>query len=91
MRAAQVVEELVSNVTVIEKLQSFQHKDKNGKDWGLNVRQRAKELTNLVLDGERIRGERAKVQSETSIMVRQCEPGKGLSNKAIIMSGMSAL
>lgn len=59
----QVVEELVSNVTVIEKLQSFQYKDKNGKDWGLNVRQRAKELTNLVLDGERIRAERSKVIS----------------------------
>ena len=56
-----MVEELVSNVTVIEKLQSFQYKDKNGKDWGLNVRQRAKELTNLVLDGERIRAERSKV------------------------------
>ena len=51
----------MSNVTVIEKLQSFQHKDKNGKDWGLNVRQRAKELANLVLDAERIRAERAKV------------------------------
>ncbi|KAK9821680.1 hypothetical protein WJX74_007569 [Apatococcus lobatus] len=58
-----VVEELVSNVTVIEKLQSFQYKDKNGKDWGLNVRQRAKELTNLVLDGERIRAERSKAKS----------------------------
>ena len=62
----QVVEELVSNVTVIEKLQSFQYKDKNSKDWGLNVRQRAKELTNLVLDGERIRAERSKVGENSS-------------------------
>ncbi|KAK9816519.1 hypothetical protein WJX72_001430 [[Myrmecia] bisecta] len=61
-----VVEELVSNITVIEKLQNFQYKDKNSKDWGINVRQRAKELTNLVLDSERIRQERnkAKVNSQ---------------------------
>ena len=64
----QVVEELVSNVTVIEKLQSFQYKDKNSKDWGLNVRQRAKELTNLVLDGERIRAERSKVGNKNIII-----------------------
>jgi len=57
----QVVEEIVSNVGVIEKLTNFQHKDANGRDWGLNVRQRAKELTSLVTDAERIRGERSKV------------------------------
>ena len=46
---------------VIEKLANFQHKDANGKDWGLNVRQRAKELVALVTDTERVRSERAKV------------------------------
>ena len=46
---------------VIEKLTNFQHKDANGKDWGLNVRQRAKELIALVTDTERIRSERQKV------------------------------
>ena len=34
----------MSNVGVIEKLTNFTHKDANGRDWGLNVRQRAKEL-----------------------------------------------
>lgn len=57
----QVVEELVSNVGVIEKLTFFEHKDANGKDWGLNVRQRAKELVALVNDPERMRAERQKV------------------------------
>ena len=57
----QVVEEIVSNIGVIEKLTNFQHKDANGKDWGLNVRQRAKELIALVTDTERIRSERQKV------------------------------
>lgn len=57
---AQVVEELVSNIGVVEKLTGFQHKDANGRDWGLNVRQRAKELAGLVTDPDRIRAERQK-------------------------------
>lgn len=57
----QVVDELVSNINVIEKLQQFQYKDKNGRDWGLNVRQRAKEVAGLVGNSERIRSERTKV------------------------------
>ena len=57
----QVVEELVSNIGVVEKLQNFQYKDVKGKDWGLNVRNRAKELANFVLNPDRVRSERAKV------------------------------
>lgn len=51
----------MSNLGVIEKLTFFEHKDANGKDWGLNVRQRAKELVALVNDPERMRAERQKV------------------------------
>lgn len=61
----QVVDEIVSNIGVIEKLTFFEHKDANGKDWGLNVRQRAKELVALVNDPERIRSERHKVPKPT--------------------------
>ena len=56
-----MVEELVSNIGVVEKLQSFQYKDAKGKDWGLNVRNRAKELANFVLNPDRVRSERSKV------------------------------
>lgn len=56
-----MVEELVSNIGVVEKLQNFQYKDAKGKDWGLNVRNRAKELANFVLNPDRVRSERAKV------------------------------
>lgn len=45
----------------MEKLQNFQYKDAKGKDWGLNVRNRAKELANFVLNPDRVRSERAKV------------------------------
>lgn len=46
---------------VIEKLTFFEYKDANSKDWGLNVRQRAKELVALINDPERMRAERHKV------------------------------
>ena len=53
----------MSNIGVVEKLQNFQYKDAKGKDWGLNVRNRAKELANFVLNPDRVRSERAKVHS----------------------------
>lgn len=52
----------MSNIGVVEKLQNFQYKDAKSKDWGLNVRNRAKELANFVLNPDRVRSERAKVQ-----------------------------
>ena len=64
----QVVEELVSNLGVIEKLTFFEHKDANGKDWGLNVRQRAKDIVALVNDPERMRAERQKVKGPTYLL-----------------------
>lgn len=61
-----VVSELSSNIGTVEGLERFQYKDKNGKDWGLNVRQRAKELRSLVTNPELIRRERQKVQAFAS-------------------------
>ena len=62
MLSPQVVQELSSNVVVIEKLENFQYKDKNGKDFGENVRHRAKQLAELIIDPDRIREERRKVR-----------------------------
>ena len=56
-----MVDELSGNMGVLTRLQDFAYKDKNGKDWGLNVRHRAKELAALVSDPERVRVERNKV------------------------------
>jgi len=57
-----VVQELSSNVVVIEKLTNFQYKDKNLRDHGENVRHRAKQLTELIMDPERVRSERKKAK-----------------------------
>lgn len=59
---AQVVQELSSNVVVVDKLTSFQHKDKNMRDHGENVRHRAKQLSELIMDPDRVRAERKKVR-----------------------------
>ena len=56
-----MVQELTSNVVVVEKLQNFQYKDKNMKDFGENVRHRAKQLAELILDPARVKEERKKV------------------------------
>lgn len=49
-------------MVVVEKLQNFQYKDKNMKDFGENVRHRAKQLAELILDPARVKEERKKVR-----------------------------
>ncbi|KAI4249667.1 MAG: hypothetical protein L6R40_000456 [Gallowayella cf. fulva] len=44
-------------------LRQFHYIDQNGKDQGVNVRNRSKELTELLSDVERIRGERKKARA----------------------------
>ncbi|KAL0041417.1 hypothetical protein WJX79_002521 [Trebouxia sp. C0005] len=81
-----VVEELVSNIGVVEKLQNFQYKDPKGKDWGLNVRNRAKELANFVLNPDRVRAERAKAKQNeskyTGVSSNDLGGGSGFGSKS---------
>lgn len=93
-----VVEELVSNIGVVEKLQNFQYKDPKGKDWGLNVRNRAKELANFVLNPDRVRAERAKAKQNeskyTGVSSNDLGGGSGFGSKSSSSSfggGASAL
>ncbi|KAI9490674.1 hypothetical protein BDB00DRAFT_836865 [Zychaea mexicana] len=46
------------NVYVIKTLKEFQHLDDNGRDVGANVRQKAKDITSLLLDDARLKEER---------------------------------
>ncbi|KAF9264637.1 ENTH-domain-containing protein [Marasmius fiardii PR-910] len=46
------------NIYIIKTLKEFQYVDENGKDQGANVRQKAKDITNLLLDESRLRQER---------------------------------
>jgi len=47
------------NIYIIKTLREFQYIDEDGRDVGNNVRVSAKELTSLILDEERLRGERS--------------------------------
>ncbi|KAI7898652.1 uncharacterized protein BX663DRAFT_442688, partial [Cokeromyces recurvatus] len=46
------------NIYVIRTLKEFQHVDDNGKDVGFNVRQKAKDITSLLMDEQRLKEER---------------------------------
>ncbi|TQS34560.1 hypothetical protein Golomagni_05050 [Golovinomyces magnicellulatus] len=61
-----VVDDARSHLTLLKMLRQFHFIDQNGKDQGLNVRNRAKELTELLSDVDRIRAERKKARSTKS-------------------------
>ncbi|KAI6024256.1 hypothetical protein EDC04DRAFT_2725853 [Pisolithus marmoratus] len=46
------------NLYIIKTLKEFQYVDEDGKDCGANVRQKAKDITNLLADAGRLREER---------------------------------
>ena len=46
------------NVYIVKTLREFQYVDEYGKDQGINVRQKAKDITNLLIDDNRLREER---------------------------------
>ncbi|KAK3395448.1 hypothetical protein B0T20DRAFT_395334 [Sordaria brevicollis] len=58
-----VVDDARSHLTLLKMLRQFHFIDQNGKDQGVNVRNRAKELAELLSDVERIRAERKKARA----------------------------
>ncbi|KAI8148468.1 hypothetical protein BJV82DRAFT_592221 [Fennellomyces sp. T-0311] len=50
------------NIYVIKTLKEFQHVDDSGRDVGANVRQKAKDITNLLTDDARLKDERRQRQ-----------------------------
>ena len=58
------------NIYVIKTLKEFQYIDEEGKDQGANVRQKAKDITNLLQDESRLRHERRDRANMRDRMVR---------------------
>lgn len=58
-----VIDDARGHITLLKMLRQFHFIDQNGKDQGLNVRNRAKELAELLSDVERIRSERKKARA----------------------------
>lgn len=59
----QVIDDARSHISTIKMLRQFHFIDMNGKDQGVNVRNRAKELGELLSDVDRIRAERKKARA----------------------------
>ncbi|CAE6479061.1 unnamed protein product [Rhizoctonia solani] len=62
------------NLYVIKTLKEFQFVDEYGKDQGANVRQKAKDITNLLMDDARLREER---RSRATMRDRMVQSGAG--------------
>ncbi|KAM3910047.1 epsin-3 [Leptodactylus fuscus] len=58
-----VVQECNENLIAVQTLKDFQFLDRDGKDHGLNVREKAKQIVSLLKDEERIKQERAQAQT----------------------------
>ncbi|KAE8451076.1 hypothetical protein EG329_004748 [Mollisiaceae sp. DMI_Dod_QoI] len=72
-----VIDDARSHLTLLKMLRQFHFIDANGKDQGVNVRNRAKELAELLSDVDRIRAERKKART-TRNKYTGVEGGAGL-------------
>ncbi|XP_075435936.1 epsin-3 isoform X1 [Ascaphus truei] len=58
-----VAHECQENLITVQTLKDFQFVDREGKDQGINVREKAKQIVSLLKDGERLKQERAQAQN----------------------------
>ncbi|KAF8964366.1 hypothetical protein BDZ97DRAFT_903045 [Flammula alnicola] len=58
-----VVDDARSHISTLKMLRNFHYIDDKGKDEGVNVRNRSRELVELLSDVEKIRGERRKAKA----------------------------
>ncbi|KAK4540088.1 hypothetical protein LTR36_009829 [Oleoguttula mirabilis] len=72
-----VIDDARSHLSLLKMLRQFHYIDPNGKDQGINVRNRSKELTDLLSDVDKIRSERKKART-TRNKYQGVEGGAGL-------------
>ncbi|KAK5122964.1 hypothetical protein LTR85_003530 [Meristemomyces frigidus] len=72
-----VIDDARSHLSLLKMLRQFHYIDQNGKDQGINVRNRSKELTDLLSDVDKIRSERKKARA-TRNKYQGVEGGAGL-------------
>ncbi|XP_040295397.1 epsin-2 isoform X1 [Bufo bufo] len=76
------------NIFAIQTLKDFQYIDRDGKDQGINVREKSKQLVSLLKDDERLKGERAQAL-KTKERMAQVATGVGSSNQISFGRGSS--
>jgi epsin len=81
-----VIDDARSHLSLLRMLRQFHFIDANGKDQGINVRNRAKELSELLSDVDKIRAERKKARA-TRNKYSGVEGGAGISSGMTGSSG----
>ncbi|XP_073414564.1 epsin-2 isoform X3 [Dendrobates tinctorius] len=76
------------NIFAIQTLKDFQYIDRDGKDQGINVREKSKQLVSLLKDDERLKGERAQAL-KTKERMAQVATGVGSNNQINFGRGSS--
>ncbi|XP_070617554.1 epsin-2 isoform X2 [Erythrolamprus reginae] len=82
-----VAQQCKENLFAIQTLKDFQYIDRDGKDQGINVREKSKQLVSLLKDDERLKAERAQAlktkermaQVATGVGSNQISFGRGSS------------
>ncbi|KAI5896231.1 ENTH-domain-containing protein [Schizophyllum commune H4-8] len=75
-----VVDDARSHLSTIKMLRSFHYIDDKGKDQGLNVRNRSRELAELLSDVEKIRSERRKAKANKNKYIGTGNDGLSFSS-----------
>ncbi|KAF9214023.1 Epsin-3, clathrin recruitment and traffic between the Golgi and endosome [Podila verticillata] len=75
-----VVDEARGHISTIKVLRSFQYVDDNGKDEGINVRNRAKEFAEMLGSVDRIKEERKKAKANRNKFVGSEGGGGGIGS-----------
>jgi epsin len=74
-----VVDDARSHISTLKMLRNFHYIDDKGKDEGLNVRNRSRELVDLLSDVEKIRAERRKAKANKNKYIGVGSDGFGMS------------
>uniref|UniRef100_A0AAX7VQI0 ENTH domain-containing protein n=1 Tax=Astatotilapia calliptera TaxID=8154 RepID=A0AAX7VQI0_ASTCA len=72
-----VAQQCRENIYAVQTLKDFQYIDRDGKDQGVNVREKAKQLVTLLKDEERLREERIHALKTKEKMAQTSTPSLG--------------
>lgn len=85
-----VVDDARSHLSTIKMLRNFHYIDEKGKDQGINVRNRAKEIAELLSDLDRVRQERRKAKVNRNKYTGTGNDGGGFGNSGSRYGGFSS-
>ncbi|XP_051878219.1 epsin-2 [Pristis pectinata] len=83
-----VAQQCKENIFAIQTLKDFQYIDRDGKDQGINVREKSKQLVTLLKDDERLKSERTQAL-KTKERMAQVATGVGSNNQITFGRGSS--